>query len=348
MSARVLIALSLLAAPLAHAEENPFGDTDKLRIAVTDLKVSDEIPDMMVSSFADIMTETLDKQGAFKAISMRDIARMMDFEAEKQGLGCSDDSSCLAEMVGALGAQYLVTGSVALVGEQYLVQLQLFDIDAAKVSQRESRDFTGAPSGLLEVIEGTTKTLVRELLKARAGTLKVVVNENDATIRVDDRIVGVSPLPAFDIAGGSHKVEVEKEGFITAALDVDIAQGKESVAEMKLRPSAEFRDAYAGNAWMVRGLAFAGMGVGALGLVTGGGLYGLGFVQAEGLRDRIDTYNAADLKSSAEAEAIQRELDTLNVVDAAAITAALVGTAALAGGAVAFLIGPDPGRYDVE
>ena len=92
--------------------DNPFGDTDKLRIAVTDLKVSEGIPDMMVSSFADIMTETLDKQGAFKAISMRDIARMMDFEAEKQSLGCSDDSyTCTLSISGRDNASLSVTSN---------------------------------------------------------------------------------------------------------------------------------------------------------------------------------------------------------------------------------------------
>jgi hypothetical protein len=97
---------------------------------------------------------------------------------------------------------------------------------------------------------------------------------------------------------------------------------------------------------MWRGLAFGGMGVGAAGLATGVGLYVGGLVMAGDLRTRIDDYNASAVRSSADKDAIDRDLQVLNAMDIGVITAGVVGAAALSGGVVAFFLGPDPGRYE--
>lgn len=333
------------APPPSAGGENPFGDTDRLRIAVMELKASEGIPPMVLSGLTDTMTEALDALGPFKAISSQDISRMMDFEAQKEAIGCSE-ASCLAEMVGAMGAEYLVTGSVALIGEQYLLQLQLFDIVNARVVQRESRDHKGSPSELFDVVSGAVKVLVRDLLAERAGTLVLSANEAEVTVRIDDRIVGVTPMPALEVAGGTHKLELTKEGFVTTAQDIDIVQGKTTTLDLRLRPSPAYRDAYAGEAWLWRGLAFGGMGVGAVALIAGGSLYGGGFVVADGVRTRIDTYNADSVRKQEDLDGINRDLQLLNVLDIAAITGVVVGVAAVTAGVTAFLLGPDPGRYD--
>lgn len=351
MKALSLLVALLFVPALALAQGNAsadgaFGDTDKIRIAIMDLKATSGFPDELTGSITDVMTEALDRQGVFKPISTRDIARMMDFEVQKQNLGCTDDTSCLAEMVGAMGAQYLVTGSISLLGDQYLLQLQLFDIDNARVMRRESRDYQGAPSGLLKLAEGAVQALVRDLLAESAGQLEVKASEPEATVRVDDRIVGVTPLAPLELGGGVHKVEVLKEGFITVVLDVEVKKGETTLVEAKLVPSPAYREAYARQAWLIRGAAFAGMGIGALGLVGAGALYGGGFVMAEGLRARIDAYNSAAVREQAELDGIRRELQALNAMDTGVIVGASVGVIALGAGVAAFFLGPDPGRYE--
>ena len=42
----------------------------------------------------------------------KDIQDMLALESEKQLLGCSDDTNCLAEIGGALGVSYLVAGNI--------------------------------------------------------------------------------------------------------------------------------------------------------------------------------------------------------------------------------------------
>ena len=57
---------------------------------------------------------------------------MLTFHKTKQQLGC-DDTACLAEIGGALGADQLVTANLARFGEAYVLTLRLIDVRHAQV-----------------------------------------------------------------------------------------------------------------------------------------------------------------------------------------------------------------------
>ena len=63
---------------------------------------------------------------------------MVELEAEKQSIGCNDDSNCLAELAGALGADLVVYGELGKLGNQYMLQQSLFDTKAGKAITRIS------------------------------------------------------------------------------------------------------------------------------------------------------------------------------------------------------------------
>ena len=68
-------------------------------------------------------------------ISRDEIKSMLLHEQSKMLMGC-DDESCLAEIGGALGVQYIVSGNVGRIGETYLLHLKLINIREAKVENR--------------------------------------------------------------------------------------------------------------------------------------------------------------------------------------------------------------------
>ena len=82
-----------------------------------DLKLSADMPEEMVSTLTNMVSEQLDATGAFSTISTQDIKQMMGFERLKDLTSCESDTSCIAEIGGALGADFLVTGSVTLLGK---------------------------------------------------------------------------------------------------------------------------------------------------------------------------------------------------------------------------------------
>src|SRR5207237_799216 len=68
-------------------------------------------------------------------ISFDEVRAMMNLEAEKQTLGCSKDDSCLAQIADALGVDYLVTGTLAHVGDTHVFGLRLLDQSAASAER---------------------------------------------------------------------------------------------------------------------------------------------------------------------------------------------------------------------
>lgn len=91
--------------------------------------------------------------GAFKVYSQADIERVLSAERQAQLLGCTDDT-CLAELSGALGARYIVSGRVDRFGDRYVVTAGLFDTEATKLlvqSRREATDPSKLPGAADEM-----------------------------------------------------------------------------------------------------------------------------------------------------------------------------------------------------
>lgn len=155
-----LVAVGMLAAPSARAAE---GDEDAARttVLVLDLEVSG-----MEASQAQlvngVVAQTLAGFDNLEVVTTGDIRRVTDLEAQKQAMGC-DQESCLAEIAGAMGAQYVIFGRIGRLDESTLVQLNLFDAVEARPIARE--DVRGAT--LDEIVDRTapaTRRLTRTLL----------------------------------------------------------------------------------------------------------------------------------------------------------------------------------------
>jgi TolB-like protein len=84
-----------------------------------------------------VVTDQLATYEQLEIIAQADIKQMVEFEAEKQALGC-DTTSCLAEIAGALGAGYVVFGRVGSLGDVIFVQLNLFDSGKGRAVARET------------------------------------------------------------------------------------------------------------------------------------------------------------------------------------------------------------------
>lgn len=82
----------------------------------------------MARTLTDLVTVEAAKQEALAVLSGAEIRSLAELESEKAAMGC-DDSSCLAELAGALGARYVLTGRVAALGELKILQLSVFDAE---------------------------------------------------------------------------------------------------------------------------------------------------------------------------------------------------------------------------
>jgi hypothetical protein len=73
-----------------------------------------------------------------KVVAGADLSALIGFDKQKQMLGCSD-SSCLAEIGGALGVDYLLSTEVSEVGGVWLLSTTLLDIGKANSLKRVSK-----------------------------------------------------------------------------------------------------------------------------------------------------------------------------------------------------------------
>jgi hypothetical protein len=103
-----------------------------LRIAVVDLEV-DDIEPRVANVVADSLVTELRKLEGVSVVGMREIRAMLSLEAEKQTLGCDDDS-CLAEIADALGVDLLVAGNLAAIADETVMGLRRIDQRAARVT----------------------------------------------------------------------------------------------------------------------------------------------------------------------------------------------------------------------
>lgn len=337
------------APPVASASgegEPTFGETYRIKVAVMQLGASPNVEASLSEALTQVVPETLEGLGVFKAISTQEIKQLLAFESQKQLLGCNE-VSCLAEIGGALGADFLVIGNLSLVGDTYIIQLQLANIAAAKIESRASREYSGDTKGLFAELRTATRLLVRDLLGQKSGELSVAVAEEGATIKLDGAIVGVSPLSEpLSVAGGLHELTVEKEGYVVYRADVNIVENKQLDVTAKLIPSPEFISKYKRDASFTRTLAWIGIGAGAAALAGGVALYFVGASQAVDLQDDVRQYNALTVRPSDQLADLDRREQQLALLDTLTLTTALLGVAAATTGTVLLFTGDDPDRYD--
>ena len=335
------------AAPQPTAPAAPFGDTYKIKVAVMTLSGSSNVESSLLGSLTSAVAETLDALGPFDAISTEDVKQMVQYEVQQQLLGCADDQ-CASRLGGALGADFVVSGSLTAAGSTSVLQLQLLNVTAASVDNRISREHVGDADGLFAAVRGATKQLVREILGARSGKLRVAVSEEGATIAVNGSIVGVSPLrEPLTLAGGSHTLSVEKEGFVLFRQDYAVQEDRETPADARLQPSVEFIRAYQADAGRVRVLAWTGIATGSALVLTSVALFAATQASADALGRDIAAYNDEGLRRTERYDELRARQAELGAFDGAALGTLLTGSAAAGVGLLLYLLGDDPSRYDV-
>lgn len=109
-----------------------------------------------------------------RVVSPSDLEAILGIEMAKDALGC-EDSTCAAEIGGALGADYLLTGRSGELGDSWFLVLKLIDLDTFEVLERQS---TSVSSGQPEGYPGAIESLVEEI-RLENHVLGLDANEAD-------------------------------------------------------------------------------------------------------------------------------------------------------------------------
>lgn len=343
-------ALSVLLPLAAGAQQKP-------RLAVLDFTANGASKEL-ASAAGGVAANELDRLGAFHVVTSDAIRTMLAFEKQRQMLGCSD-AGCMAEIGGALGVDWLVSGRVTRlaahggVPETWTLDLTLTSV---KKAQREGSAIETARSEA-ELMARTGKgvlRLVQKVLAGRTGRLVVTAAEVGAVVRLDDQVKGTTPLRGpVVLPAGPHTLVVEKQGFVTFQKDVSIEAGKVIEEKAALVPSPDFVRAYESRqrklragAWISTGAAAAGLLAAVALQASAAELYGNESTPGTFLYDRrklqegVETEGGVDLR--AQAASLKSRIETRETWS---YVAGGVGAAAVVAATWFWIAGDDPDRY---
>lgn len=110
------------------------------KLVVLELSTSDDASSKTARLVQEQVATELMSLERYDIIGQSDITALLGLERQKQLLGCSDEaSSCMAELSGALGARWLVMGTLGRAGTKLRFDLKLVDSAASKTVARSGR-----------------------------------------------------------------------------------------------------------------------------------------------------------------------------------------------------------------
>lgn len=103
-------------------------------------------------ALADVFQVAFSRASRLSVLAQSDIGAMVGFEKQKELAGC-EGGSCLAEIGGALGVRYIVTGRFARVGSSYLCLVKLIDVQHGSVVASDQETAPAEEQLLLEAVQ---------------------------------------------------------------------------------------------------------------------------------------------------------------------------------------------------
>lgn len=127
---------------------------------------------------------------------------------------CGAQDTCLAEVGKQLGSDLVVSGNVAALGDSYIVDIKVVDVATGEQVRRiQSDPLRGEPDELI----GAVRVAAYRLLAPEElhGSIMVLTNLVGATVSLDERPVGITPLPGplVDLPLGTHRLRVAADGY---------------------------------------------------------------------------------------------------------------------------------------
>jgi TolB-like protein len=171
----------------------------RAKVAVMEVKNVQGVPEGTATILTDIVVSEVARYG-FEVVSKADIAAIVGFEKQKALLGCSDDSSCLAEIGGALGVDYMLTGTVGQIGSRYRISLILVDVKKGKVAGRAADFCDKNEDALANAALSRVREIIAAIQAATSGEKPAVAGQPGATGAPPPVLAAKPPPPALQAA----------------------------------------------------------------------------------------------------------------------------------------------------
>jgi hypothetical protein len=220
----------LASVAVTHAQPGPEELLDK-KIAVwrfDALGIDNEI----VQRLETLFRMELDRLDKVPQPSRRDIERAVT-SAEQN---CTGEEKCLTAIGKRLGVEYVVTGTVGSLGDNYVLNIKVVDVATGKSQRIQSDPLRGSPD---ELIEGVRVAAYRLLAPQQIhGSLQIQSDLIGAEVTLDGKSLGKTPLPNGGVVArlplGKHRLRVEAKTYDPFDSDVEVHFQKVSPVVVRL------------------------------------------------------------------------------------------------------------------
>jgi TolB-like protein len=149
--------------PKANLSPAKVGEKRRARIALLEVKALAGVSDSTATVLTELIATQIGQLQRYDVISRADIQSMLGFQLQRKMLGCTDDAACVAEIGGALGADYILSGQVGQFGVRYRLSVTLQDVKRAKVVSRQGAFCDRTEDALGVAAQEAVANVIREL-----------------------------------------------------------------------------------------------------------------------------------------------------------------------------------------
>jgi hypothetical protein len=174
----------------------------------------------------------LDRLDKVPQPSRRDIERAVT-SAEQN---CTGEEKCLTAIGKRLGVEYVVTGTVGSLGDNYVLNIKVVEVATGKSQRIQSDPLRGSPD---ELIEGVRVAAYRLLAPQQLhGALQIQSDLIGAEVTLDGKPIGKTPLPNGGVIAklplGKHHLRVEAKAYDPFDSEVEVHFQKVSPVIVRL------------------------------------------------------------------------------------------------------------------
>jgi hypothetical protein len=112
---------------------------ERPRLVVVDLTAAGGLDPSIARAMTQTVSAAIAQPGLFNVISSHEIETMLGVERQKALSGCGDATSCLTELADAMNARFVLSGTLAQLGDAYQLTLQTVDSQRAQPLGRAVR-----------------------------------------------------------------------------------------------------------------------------------------------------------------------------------------------------------------
>jgi TolB-like protein len=260
---------------LATLVASPARASDKVRLVALPVNSGEKLKSIADSIGEQMLTE-MGKFERLEVMGASDVSSLLGLERQKAMMGCGDGSaSCLAEISAALGAPWMVTGTLAQSGKAMRLDLKLISAADGKVAFRGGRTFKDE-SEVFEVVSEIITALVKKIdlkpVTTTVATTKPVEEKKPVLTPVAPKdppppevVTPVAPVEPAPRVGPWVVMGAGVVSGIAGGVLIGVGQNTYETTMMK-NPSEQatgkiVADLQAANAMRVGGVIAAGVGV---------------------------------------------------------------------------------------